>query len=136
MPIQAVTTPNQAVMPHRGRVSCFVDVYIFSTNCLVTRLNMELLPPPELLNEYTSDTQLMQKINEHAARQGYAVMRGRSKDSKKGVLMKIWIHCDRQGEPESKSSEYRATTSKRAKCPFKCIAKLQDNAVDEHGLGI
>ena len=97
---------------------------------------MELLPPPELLNEYTSITTIIQDINKHAKEQGYAVIKRRSKQSKKGVNMKYRINCDRQGVPKQEGHEHKKTISKRGECPFYCIAKLQNNVEDEHGLSI
>jgi len=63
---------------------------------------MQLLPPRAGLYEYTSIDLLIKDINKHAKDQGYAVTRKRSKRSKKGVLMKTWIRCDRGGEEDAK----------------------------------
>ncbi len=96
---------------------------------------MELLPPVELLHERTSIELLLEDINKHAAKQGYAVIKGRSKLSKVGVKMKYWIRCDRQGRAKLEGHGHRNTSSRRNECPFSCIAKLQGNIEDEHGLG-
>ncbi len=65
-------------------------------------MSMQLLPPRAGLYEYTSIDLLIKDINKHAKDQGYAVTRKRSKRSKKGVLMKTWIRCDRGGEEDAK----------------------------------
>ncbi len=96
---------------------------------------MQLTPPREGLYEYISLDLLVDAVNKHAKDQGYAVTRKRSKPSKKGVLMKGWIRCDRGGEAKQEGYGHRNTSSKRVDCPFECIAKLQFNFEDEHGLG-
>jgi len=98
-------------------------------------MSMQLLPSRAGLYEYTSIDLVIRDINKHAKDQGYAVTRKRSKRSKKGVLMKTWIRCDRGGEEDAKGHGHRITSSKRVDCPFECIAKLQFNQEDENGLG-
>jgi len=56
---------------------------------------MQLLPPSEGL--HCSIELLIKSVNEHAGPQGYAVRKKRSKKSKKGVIMKVWLCCDRVG---------------------------------------
>jgi len=96
---------------------------------------MELKPSPDAYYERTSIDLLVPELNQHAATQGYAVVKGRSKVSKRGVRMKYWINCDRGGEAKSKGRGYRNTSSRLCECPFEAIAKLENNIEDEHGLG-
>jgi hypothetical protein len=96
---------------------------------------MQMQPPKAGLYEYTYIEQVVKEINEHAKKQAYSVTRKRSKRSKKGVLMKTWIQCDRGGDEDPKGYGHRITSSKRVACPFECIAKLQFNIQDENGLG-
>ncbi len=96
---------------------------------------MELKPPPDAYYERTSIDLLVPELNQHAAMQGYAVVKGRSKVSKQGVRMKYWINCDRGGEAKLQGRGYRNTSSRLCGCPFEAIAKLENNLEDEHGLG-
>ncbi len=98
-------------------------------------MSMQLLPPRAGLYEYTFIEQLVKEVNKHAKKQGYSMTRKRSKRSKKGVLMKTWIRCDRGDDEDPKSYGHRITSSKRVDCPFECIAKLQFNIQDENDLG-
>jgi len=98
-------------------------------------MSMQLAPPRAGLYEHTSLDLLVDSINKHAKNEGYSVTRRRSKESKKGVLMKAWIQCDRGREARQEGSGLRNTSSKRIDCPFVCKAKLEFNLEDEHGLG-
>ena len=49
---------------------------------------MQLSPPVKAYHEFTSLDLLIEKINDHAKTQGYAVTRKRSKQSKLEILMK------------------------------------------------
>lgn len=73
-------------------ISCICCTYctfcIVAAACVAAACSMDLLPPPNQLHEYTSIDLLVKDINKHAAKQGYAVIRGRSKPSKLGVKMK------------------------------------------------
>ena len=62
---------------------------------------MELESSSERTHEYISLDLLVKEINKHAATQGYAVIKGRTKHFKRGVVMKAWIRCDRDGEAKS-----------------------------------
>lgn len=92
---------------------------------------MNLDPPRADLSAYSSDS-LLEKIQQHAEAQGYAVVFGRTKRNKKtGERRRAWIRCDRGGEPEknSKSMDKRVTDSRLIDCPFQIIASS-----DEDGL--
>jgi len=58
-------------------------------------------PSPCLCNYFLLQkvftAQLSFSANEHAGPQGFAVRKKRSKKSKKGVTMKVWLCCDRAG---------------------------------------
>jgi len=96
---------------------------------------MELKPPPNTYYERTSIDLLIPQLNKHAATQGYAVVKGRSKVSKRNVRMKYWINRDRNGEPRNEGHGHRNTSNRRVDCHFEAIAKLEDNLEDEHDLG-
>jgi hypothetical protein len=96
---------------------------------------MELRSPSDAYHERTSIDLLIPELNEHAATQGYAVVKGRSKVSKLGVRMKYWINCDRGGEVKPRGHGHRLTSSRCIGCPFEAIAKLENNLEDELGLG-
>ncbi len=96
---------------------------------------MELLPPLDAYYERTSIDLLIQDLNKLAAKQGYAVVKGRSKVSKLGVRMKHWIKCDRGRIAKQEGHGHRNTSSRRIECPFEAIAKLENNVEDELGLG-
>lgn len=96
---------------------------------------MELTPPPDAYHDRTSIDLLIKDLNKHAATQGYAVVKGRSKVSKRNVRMKYWINCDRSGEAKQEGHGHRKTSSRRNECPFEAIAKLENNVEDELGLG-
>jgi len=49
---------------------------------------MELKPSPDAYYERTSIDLLVPELNQHATTQGYAVVKGRSKVSKRGVRIK------------------------------------------------
>jgi len=66
---------------------------------------MQLLPPSEGL--HCSIELLIRSVNEHAGPQGYAVTKKRSKKSKKGVTMKVWLCCDRAGVPKARGAGHR-----------------------------
>ncbi len=60
--------------------------------------------------------------------------RKRSKQLKKNVLMKIWMHCDWDDEKNAKSHDHCIIFSKRVNWLFECIAKLQFNLKNENDL--
>ncbi len=94
----------------------------------IHHLTMPLAPPEE--GVYPSLDDLIQAINKHAGAEGYAVVRGRSKRSKKGVTMKAFVRCDAHGEAKFAGSGHRVTSSRKKDCEFTVIAKLEDNYED------
>jgi len=114
----------------RVRIIC-----IFYIKSFIYYQAMELRPPPDAYHERTSIDLLIPELNEHAATQGYAVVKGRGKVSKLGVRMKYWINCDRGGEVKHRGHGHRLTSSRCTGCPFEAIAKLDNNLEAELGLG-
>ena len=55
---------------------------------------MELLPP-QLEDGYPSLDDIMQATNSFASLQGYAIVKRRTKTSKKGIVHKAVLMCDR-----------------------------------------
>ena len=93
---------------------------------------MELKSSSKNIHENITLDLLVKEINKHAATQGYAVVKGRIKRFKQGVVMKTWITCDRGGEAKNESHGHRRTFSRRNQCQFSCVAKLKDNIENEH----
>lgn len=89
---------------------------------------MALAPPEE--GVYPSLDVLIEAINKHAATEGYAVVKGRSKRSKKGVMMKSFVKCDAYGEAKFIGNGLRNTSSRKKDCQFTVVAKLEDNYED------
>ena len=85
---------------------------------------MDLLPPPSDLSA-PSDTLLISLIQEHALKEGYAVVTRRSNRDKRGIKDKIWLRCTRGlkiREPIGQKRKHE--TSRTNDCPFECIIKL------------
>ena len=57
---------------------------------------MELLPPPDN-KVYSSLKSLIDDINTHAAQQGYAVIKERTKQGKDGTVNVAYLRCDERG---------------------------------------
>lgn len=84
---------------------------------------MELAPPPADLQHLTAEG-LQQLIQLHARNQGYAVVKSRTKNDKKGELKTVWLICDR-GRPlrESTGTKRIHGTSRRNDCPFEIVLR-------------
>ena len=75
------------------------------------------LTPPENLQTFESLEDLILRVNEHAAPQGYAVVILRTKKSKLKVTRKAWLICDRGRKHHDPTGEKRIhTTSRHIKC--------------------
>ena len=85
---------------------------------------MGFLPPPSDLTA-SNHTLLLSLAQEHALKEGYAVITKRSTKDKKGEKNKIWLRCTRGGKiRETAGKKGKHGTSRFNKCPFKCIIKL------------
>ena len=85
---------------------------------------MDLLPPPSDLSA-SSDTHLISLIQEHALKNGYAVITKRSNKDKRGEKDKIWLRCSCSGKIREVTGQKRKHgTSRLNACPFECILKL------------
>ena len=85
------------------------------------------LRPPEDGQSFESLDDLVIRVNEHAAPQGYAIVLSRTKKSKLGIRRKAWLICDRGGKPRGPQGQERRHTSSRCiECPFLLTAKRME----------
>ena len=83
------------------------------------------LQPPPTDDDYYDLNSLIKSVNEFAGAQGYAVVKKRTQVSKKGVLRKAVLMCDRGGNYEAKGHGIRrGNTTIKTDCPFQAIASL------------
>lgn len=86
---------------------------------------MNLEPPPTDVAFFDLDS-LIKAVNEFASSQGYAVVKRRTKVSKKGVLRKAHLICDRGRKYEVRGyGKRQGNTSIRTECEFEAIALLK-----------
>ena len=83
------------------------------------------LQPPDLSDKYVSLDNLLQAINNFASSQGYAVVKRRTKLSKKRVLIKAVLKCNWNKEYHSKNWSKREISSWKTNCPFDALAVLE-----------
>ncbi len=69
--------------------------------------------------------ELLSAVNVYASTQGYAVVKRRTKKSKKGVLRKAVIMCDRSKVHMDEGRFKRDTSSRKCDCPFDAVATLE-----------
>jgi len=83
---------------------------------------MVMQPPPAA--DYPPLSALLEARQAHAAAEGYAIVRSRSKAGyKSGVVAKVDIVCERNGEPRRKlEARRRKTASIKCGCPFRVNA--------------
>ena len=87
------------------------------------------LAPPEDGQSFESLEDLVLRVNEHAGRQGYAVVLGRTKKSKLKVTRKAWLICDRGRKTDGpRGQDRRHTGSRRIECPFSCVATRENDS--------
>ena len=81
-----------------------------------------------IIDYYESLNSLLVAVNTHAASQDYAVVKKRIKNSKKGVLRKVVLMCDRS-YIFIKNTEYekRNKVSRECECPFDAVVTLIEN---------
>ena len=86
---------------------------------------MELQPSNLLDRFYLSLDELVIAFNAFASFQEYAIVKRRTKTSKKGVLRKAVLMCDKGKEHIDNNGCKRDTTSRKTNCPFDAIATLE-----------
>ena len=87
------------------------------------------LAPPTNVQAFDSLEDLIIKVNEHAAPQGYAVVFGRTKKFKLGERRKAWLVCDRgRKSHESSGQKRRHIGSRRIECLFFCTARRENDS--------
>ena len=89
---------------------------------LFISVNMELQPPNLSNRFYPSLDELVIAL---ASLQGYAIVKRRPKTSKKGILQKAILMCDREKEYIDNQRGKRNTTSQKINCFFDIIASLE-----------
>ena len=89
---------------------------------------MKLLPPP-IDGIYISFDKLLEYLNDHSAKQGYAITIKWSKKNKKQELRKVWLQCDKGREYKGRGKDIYQTSSRRNKCPWK-VAATQDTELE------
>ena len=65
---------------------------------------------------------MMNWVKNTAYSLGYVIVTLRSKKSKKGLMNKLFLVCDRSGQP-NRSGSSKKTSSKKTDCPFKLVGK-------------
>ncbi len=86
---------------------------------------MSLAPFEESV--YLSLDNLIKVINKHAETKNYAVVKDRSKQFKKNVLIKTFVRCDIYDKTKFVDNRRRITFSRKKNCDFTVIAKLENN---------
>jgi hypothetical protein len=81
-----------------------------------------LQPPPA--EDYPTLEELLEAVQAHAAIEGYAVVRKRSKPGfRSNEIVKIALNCDRGGKARRKpGAKIRKTSSIKCGCPFRVNA--------------
>jgi len=115
-------TGTKLIRPASQEILCF---HLLHHPHLIIIAIMVLLPPRN--NNYATLEELVNAVQAHASKEGYAIVKGRSKSIKGngGFNNKINLYCDRGGQPR-KSSENakrkRKTSSIKIGCPFRANA--------------
>jgi hypothetical protein len=91
---------------------------------------MELLPP-NFSHIFSTLNDLITAVNEFAGDQGYAVVKKRIKNSKKGVLRKAVLRCDRGENPKPQEFGKRETSTRACDCSFEAVATLESGSGSE-----
>ena len=98
-----------------------------------TPVHYDLAPPPTGAI-HTSHEELLKQVQEHAGRHGYAVIKLRSKASKKNVLRKIWLACDRGRKKRDPHGQLRVHRNSRTnECPFSATMTRPSGAEPDDG---
>ena len=81
---------------------------------------MELLAPPTDGIHVLFD-KLLEYLNNHSAKQKYAITIKQSKKIKKQELRKVWLQCDKSGEYKGRRKDIRQISSRHNECPWKTV---------------
>ena len=82
---------------------------------------MNLQPSP-IYMVYDSFDILFKAVNTYAATEGFAFAIKHSKKSKKGILCKVWLDCDKSGSYKAKGHGVQQTSTMKNECPCEVIA--------------
>ena len=89
---------------------------------------METMRPPPTDRRYTTLSELIDAVNEHAGAEGYAVVKVRTKTSKKEVVRKCVLKCDREDDSkDNHATDKRFDSSRLIDCQFAATALLIDD---------
>ncbi len=111
----------------RNEGSLCVCIFITRLIQVIAIYIMELQPLILLQTSYATLEELISAVNVFAATQGYAVVKKRTKKSKKSVLQKVILMCDRSKAYVDEKRFARDTTSRKCDCLFDAVALTKDN---------
>lgn len=86
---------------------------------------MKLLPPV-LPDSYPTLNDLLAAVNEFAGDQGYEIVKKRTKKTKKRMLKKTMLRCDKKRNATPQGFERRDTAIRSTECPFDAVATLTE----------
>ncbi|KAI9839761.1 MAG: hypothetical protein M1838_004263 [Thelocarpon superellum] len=98
-----------------------------------------LQPPTHLVGRAFQDAdELVKQLNLFAAFQGYAVVKRRCSDNKRGEVSAIYRVCDRYGAIRTTATKRATRESKRCNRPFSAVLRLPSTfpgstILDTHG---
>jgi hypothetical protein len=84
------------------------------------------LKSSDISDHFTSLNLLLVTVNEFAGDQGYDVIKRRTKTSKKKVLRKASLRCDKERDFKSQKFERRDTVIRSSECSFDVIVTLNE----------
>jgi hypothetical protein len=82
-------------------------------------------------NTFSTLNELVTAVNEFANDQEYAVIKKRTKNSKKEVLRKAVLKCDKDENSKSQEFEKRETSTRACECSFEVVATLESRSRSE-----
>jgi hypothetical protein len=77
-----------------------------------------------VMNSYFNLNNLVCAVNEFADSQEYAITKKRTKVSKKKILRKAVLKCDKRKENKLKEFNKRETSTRQCDCSFEAVAIL------------
>jgi hypothetical protein len=78
----------------------------------------------DIVDFYSTLDELIVTINQHASKQKYAVIKKRMKKSKKEILRKAVLRCDKDKIAKSQEFNKRETSTRLCECSFETIVTL------------